>query len=144
MCVLGVEGSEKKSAPPQDNFWNSPKTLHKNTSFREFISEKPRIRSSAKKKTQTNKKIPYHPITYSMGEEKPLPAVQTAADPGQGRERESSLQVQDGSAAELWQHPGQWVCTLNTSRVDSIVLSNWFIKLLATETEWCSAIVSPS
>ena len=26
MCVLGVEGSEKKCAPPQDNFWNSPKT----------------------------------------------------------------------------------------------------------------------
>ena len=24
MCVLGVEGSEEKCAPPQDNFWNSP------------------------------------------------------------------------------------------------------------------------
>ena len=26
MCVLGVDGSEKKSAAaPEDNFWNSPK-----------------------------------------------------------------------------------------------------------------------
>ena len=26
MCVLGVEGSEKKMRPPlEDNFWNSPK-----------------------------------------------------------------------------------------------------------------------
>ena len=24
MCFLGVEGSEKKCAPPEDNFWNSP------------------------------------------------------------------------------------------------------------------------
>ena len=24
MCVLGVEGSEKKCTPPKDNFWNSP------------------------------------------------------------------------------------------------------------------------
>ena len=27
MCVLGVEGSEKKCAP-QDNFWNSPNASH--------------------------------------------------------------------------------------------------------------------
>ena len=26
MCVLGVEGSEKKCGLPQDNFWNSPYT----------------------------------------------------------------------------------------------------------------------
>ena len=25
MCVLGVEGSEKKCGPSDDNFWNSPK-----------------------------------------------------------------------------------------------------------------------
>ena len=24
MCVLGVEGSEKKCGSPEDNFWNSP------------------------------------------------------------------------------------------------------------------------
>ena len=30
MCVLGVEGSEKKKAPPpEDKFWNSPKWVLK-------------------------------------------------------------------------------------------------------------------
>ena len=28
MFVLGLEGSEKKSATPEDNFWNSPYGLH--------------------------------------------------------------------------------------------------------------------
>ena len=28
MFVLGVEGSEKKCPPPEDNFWNSPNTKH--------------------------------------------------------------------------------------------------------------------
>ena len=29
MCVLGVEGSEKKNAahPPEDDFWNSPNCI---------------------------------------------------------------------------------------------------------------------
>ena len=27
MFVLGVEGSEKKKCPPEDNFWNSPEVL---------------------------------------------------------------------------------------------------------------------
>ena len=25
MCVLGLEGSKKNGAPPEDNFWNSPR-----------------------------------------------------------------------------------------------------------------------
>ena len=32
MCVLGVEGSEKKW-PPRDNFWNSPKQQHPHSSI---------------------------------------------------------------------------------------------------------------
>ena len=29
MCILGVEGSEKKCRSPEDNFWNSPKAKEK-------------------------------------------------------------------------------------------------------------------
>ena len=31
MCVLGVEGSEKKCGLPEDNFWNSPNSTHRIT-----------------------------------------------------------------------------------------------------------------
>ena len=65
MCVLGVEGSGEKMRAPEDNFWNSPKTVHC------FIC--PRIASKRGEKNCPPPKQAASPHHFRISDAKPSP-----------------------------------------------------------------------